>query len=289
MIKGGLGNQMSQYAFYLNLIKLHDADIYPLDMCFNFEHNGLELNKIFPNINKKFIRSPIIYIVVRLMATSRFPLVTLPLKFILNILGVNCINESYSYEYNKTNCRAPINTMLYLGGWHSDKYFEKVGDEIKNIFEFDESLLDVKNMATVNYINNCNSVSIHIRRGDYYTVGKNIFGEICNKEYYLNAMIEIERYVENPRYIIFSDDISWVKENLNINGRYIDFNISNDSWRDMYLMSKCKHNIICNSSFSWWGAWLNQNEGKIVVCPSRFINSKNSSDIFPEKWIKINV
>ena len=111
---------------------------------------------------------------------------------------------------------------------------------------------------------------------------------ICTIEYYQKALTVICERVSQPSFFVFSNDIAWVKEHINIpNSIYVNFNSGSDSWQDMFLMSQCKHNIIANSSFSWWGAWLNRNTNKIVITPSRFINLEENSDIIPDTWIRI--
>lgn len=90
------------------------------------------------------------------------------------------------------------------------------------------------------------------------------------------------------RIVLFSDDIEWAKQNMQIkNGIFVDWNKSIDSWQDMYLMSLCKHNIIANSSFSWWGAWLNTNPNKIVIAPQQWMKSDSGKDVIPETWIRL--
>ena len=115
-------------------------------------------------------------------------------------------------------------------------------------------------------------------------------GSVCQLPYYQNAIAEMSRRVASPSYYIFSDDIAWVKENLPLqNAVYIDWNTDEDSWQDMMLMSHCKHHIICNSTFSWWGAWLNPNMDKTVIVPSRWFQHSEAPDIYPTGWIKVPV
>ena len=96
------------------------------------------------------------------------------------------------------------------------------------------------------------------------------------------------RYASKEMSYIFSDDMDWVKNNISIsNALYIDWNKSENSWQDMYLMSQCKHNIIANSTFSWWGAWLNQNPNKLIIAPKKFLNTIETPDLIPSDWIKL--
>ena len=132
---------------------------------------------------------------------------------------------------------------------------------------------------------------LHIRRGDYLQPKHwATTGSVCQLPYYQNAIAEMSRRVASPSYYIFSDDIAWVKENLPLqNAVYIDWNTDEDSWQDMMLMSHCKHHIICNSTFSWWGAWLNPNMDKTVIVPSRWFQHSEAPDIYPTGWIKVPV
>jgi hypothetical protein len=149
-----------------------------------------------------------------------------------------------------------------------------------------------QNKLTLNIINNTNSVSLHIRRGDYI---KNL--ETYNKHglidlyYYYKAINYIKEHVYNPTFFIFSDDITWAKENLNIElpVYFIDFNDQTRNYEDLRLMKNCKYNIIANSSFSWWGAWLNDFSNKIVIAPKKWFNDDtiNTYDLTPLDWILI--
>jgi hypothetical protein len=114
----------------------------------------------------------------------------------------------------------------------------------------------------------------------------------CNLDYYNKAIKIIINKVENPIFFIFSDDINWCKENIKIKDHeiiYVDWNVGDNSYIDMQLMSTCKHNIMANSSFSWWSAWLNKNKDKIVISPYKWFNSDDMdcSDLIPESWIRI--
>jgi hypothetical protein len=142
-----------------------------------------------------------------------------------------------------------------------------------------------------NKILSTNSVSIHIRCGDYLSPKYiSIYGGICTIEYYKRAISYILQTVDNPVFFIFSDDIEWTKDNITINNAiFVSNNKGINSFLDMYLMSICKHNIIANSSFSWWGAYLNKNKNKKVIMPNRWFNSKlPDPNVFDSKWIKLS-
>lgn len=134
------------------------------------------------------------------------------------------------------------------------------------------------------------SVSVHVRRGDYQTPGHyERLGCICTEAYYRNAAELMKKKVGNPKFYVFSDEPEWVKAHLRLGDTtFVDWNRGNDSWQDMLLMRHCRHNIVCNSSFSWWGAWLNDNQGKIVVAPDRWFGKNDHPDIVPEGWLRVS-
>ncbi|NCQ11249.1 MAG: alpha-1,2-fucosyltransferase, partial [Bacteroidetes bacterium] len=139
---------------------------------------------------------------------------------------------------------------------------------------------------------NSNSVSLHIRRGDY--VDNKYFAQIP-LEYYYNSIELIENKFPNSSYYVFSDNLNWVKNNFktNVNLHFVDANDSSTDFMELYLMSKCNHNIIANSTFSWWGAWLNKNPDKIVIAPKVWFGDKTAQENYkngqhvPNNWIKM--
>jgi hypothetical protein len=290
MIKGGLGNQMSQFAFYLSLRQYFGDNVKPLNMCGSKGDRRIQIKHLFKDVRADFISSKALFILVRILATSRLAVVSSKIQYFLTLLGITCVNEKYDYTY-KPEVFEPARSKLcfYLGGWHCENYFKNVEEIIRKLYKFNFDDLDPKNISLLNTIKNTESVAIHIRRGDYYTVGSKILGGVCNFNYYSKAISAINVRSNKPKYFIFSDDPKWVKKHYNLDGFYVEGNTREDSWKDMLLMSACKHNIICNSSFSWWGAWLNINNNKIVVCPSKFIASDTTTDVYPKSWLKINV
>lgn len=177
-----------------------------------------------------------------------------------------------------------IRDNSYVSGiWPSPRYFKSIEDIV-----FKDIML--KNHLSKNAefflgkIQEYNSVSIHIRRGDYLKY-PNKFG-LCSLEYYEKAVEKIKQSVISPVFFVFSDDINYAKENLKIghNVFYVS-GLDVEDYEELVLMSKCKHNIMANSTFSWWGAWLNKNRNKIVIAPKMLRkDDKNTSDFIPQEW-----
>ena len=272
-VTGGLGNQMFQYAMYKSLekkgklVKLDSKSFYETKK----EHNGYELERIFdikPNKPtkedlEKFDEnniSTLFKIKRKLFGDKKF------------------VYDTKEYVFNKDVYK--LKNSYLNGYWQSIKYFEGIENDIKKDFRF-KNQLDKNNLEILNEIENSNSISIHIRRGDYMSPENyNMYGCIATPTYYKKAIKVIEEKVENPTFFVFSNDMDWVKKNIQINSRVF--------YIDMFLMSKCKHNIIANSSFSWWGAWLNENKNKIVIAPKKWINREDVDsdkiELFCEGW-----
>jgi hypothetical protein len=173
--------------------------------------------------------------------------------------------------------------ILYLNDYFQDPtIFESVRHILIQDFTFKPINSNLKTVEEK--IASTNAVSIHIRRGDYLKPLINDFHGVLTMEYYQHAISYINRKVENPTYFIFSDDLEWCEKNLSfIENKHL-VSGSQAAWEDMSLMSRCKHQIIANSSFSWWGAWLNENPGKTVICPKKWFNQENTR-IIPKEWI----
>jgi hypothetical protein len=282
----GLGNQMSQYAFYLQKRSI-DKSTYFIPFC--QDHNGLELDRVFGINCKEALIQKSLYILFRILLTDKIKIISNPVKRILNLLNCKIIKENFDYNFNKNFTIPSKGITFYYGGWHTEKYFLESKNAIVKEFEFTQPN-DQENIAYITKINQTNSVSIHVRRGDFLNANNiNLFGDICTKDYFIKAVALIESKVSNPHFFVFSNDLKWVKENLIINNvNYVNCNSGKNSWKDMYLISLCKHNIISNSTFSWWGAWLNKHANKIVISPNRFLKSDTVTDVYPESWIKIS-
>ena len=179
----------------------------------------------------------------------------------------------------------------YLSGyWQSEQYFSDFAETLRKDFTFRKPLAG-ENERLADDILKHEAVSIHIRRGDYVSDAKNLnFYESCSLEYYYQGLAEISQRYPDLHVYVFSDDIEWAKHNLNISQpiTFISHNHGENAFEDMRLMSLCKHNIIANSTFSWWAAWLNQSPDKIVIAPKRwFVQSRSTDDLIPITWFKL--
>ncbi len=272
-IWGGLGNQMFQYALYLSYKSKGVST--RLDKTFYKkikEHNGYELERIF-NIHPEY-SSGISKMFIKTRGKLLSKLVKSPYK------------ESDAMAGCYISSVVSLKSGYIKGFWQTEKYFTSIADTVREEFSFPE-LTDEKNISILNEIQKSNSVSIHIRRGDFLLQNRNW---AININFYKNAIQFIQQKIAHPVFFIFSDDMSWVKENLQLpNSFFIDWNKGENSYKDMQLMSACQHNIIANSSFSWWGAWLNNNKEKIVLVPEKWIPTmEGTRDIIPGDWIKIS-
>lgn len=256
---GGIGNQMFQYALYRKFIEMGIHTKYEHLRTSQY-HNGFVLDKVF-----NIVENPISNL-SESDSMSRFQENTWP-KFNPEIL-------------NKRD--------IYLcGNWQNIGYFP---DE--NILRKDLSFkidLDEKNKEILNQIKETNSVSIHIRKGDYSSMPHYFFQADWMNYYGLAISQIIKKNNSKLSFFIFSDDIEWAKKNILVGNKiFVEGNKGFDSWKDMMLMSECKHNITANSTFSWWAAWLNKNPEKLITTPNKwFLDGTNSNLITPDNWIKI--
>ncbi|MEE9454587.1 MAG: alpha-1,2-fucosyltransferase [Paracoccaceae bacterium] len=178
---------------------------------------------------------------------------------------------------------------IYLHGyWQSEKYFTRHAPQIRKDFTLKVNPSG-QNAEMLDRIRGCNAVSIHVRRGDYIT---DTSYQTCDLDYYKTALQHVvDATGKEPVVFIFSDDPNWVSDNLSVPFErvVVDINDGDHGYEDMRLMACCQNNIIANSSFSWWGAWLNTAPDKVVVAPEKwFVNPKmHNPDITPENWVRL--
>lgn len=285
---GGLGNQMFQYAAGRALSLAQGVPLYLDTQDFKGYtlHNGYEMHRIF-NIDTQIANTSDIRQVLGWRAFDPLRRKLFHEKFV-NFRGKNLFVDSLSAQ--RFNLEDMPAYSYLMGNWQSERYFSHLEQVIRADFSFKKLLLG-RNAELSDLISKTTAVSLHVRRGDIATnsISLAIHG-LCSLDYYERAIEYIADKIPKPEFVIFSDDMPWVRENLQVDYpcHYVDHNIGIDSYNDMRLMSLCHHHIIANSSFSWWGAWLNPSKEKIVVAPQRwFAANYNSTDIVPSSWKQI--
>jgi len=275
---GGLGNQMFQYAVGRTL-SLKNKDVLKFDLSW-FDDTGDDINRPF--------KLSVFNIDINEADKERVNKIV-PGR-IRRILGLydhkEYIKEKhFNFDEDVINLKGGV----YLDGyWQSWKYFSDVEDVIKEDFTLKNGFGEESNKIA-DIIKNNNSVSLHVRRGDYVqNVKTNAYHGTCSMEYYKKAIEYIKNKVGDIKLFIFSDDIAWAKEQELFKGSVFVSRSEIKDYEEMILMSLCEHNIVANSSFSWWGAWLNRNNNKIVIAPKRWFNiPKDTSDLIPNDWVRV--
>lgn len=287
VIFNGLGNQMSQYAFYLAKKKDNLNCHVIFDPKSTNVHNGAELKRVFGiELNRNYLDKIISYFYGYIL-NKRI------VNKLFSLVGIRMIYEPKNYDYREELLKPSSNFIsFYWGGWHSEKYFKDIELEVKKVFKFPEVTNSPYFTEWFNkiFLDN-NSVSIHIRRGDYLDKPSDPyyqFNGVCTIDYYEKAILYLKERILEPNFYIFSNDINWCMKTFGTeNMYYVDCNKGKDSWRDMYLMSECRHHINANSTFSWWAAWLSPYSNGIVLHPKYFIKDIETKDYYPQKWIMI--
>lgn len=248
---GGLGNQMFQYAFGQ---ALKGKTIYDISWYLHLPEGATPRNLELQHFNCK-----------------------------LNLRENSLINQAEFWVCNKLN-----KLKKYDGYFQNEQYFKSIRKQLLRDFSLKEKL-NISNEQILQKIKETESVSVHIRRGDYVRL-RHIHPE-CSLEYYEKAIRYILDIHPNAHFFLFSDDIPWVKKEFKMPKNYdiVDVNDADFGYRDLELMKNCKHNIIANSSFSWWRAWLNENINKVVIAPQiwQLISEEDNKNICPSEWIRL--
>lgn len=288
---GGLGNQMFSYAFYLSMKRKYKASNVKMDLCYPGlkDHNGYELEKIFGIKVQQASGEEVLSLADVCPDNIRFSkLMRRLIKMKVLLCGYKesfwIQNDSTRY-YESIYDLNPFKSYYLLGTWGNEKYFKDFSDEIKSQFKFREELSGI-NLEIQKEMQACESVSIHFRRGDFISVGANLI----SNEYYYKAIEYMESCLGACTFYVFSDDIDYAKSVLGEaeKFKYVNWNIGKDSYKDMQLMSKCKHNIIANSTFSFWGAYLNENPEKIVIATTVAFSKDSACNFSAEGWINMD-
>ena len=283
---GGLGNQMFQLALYEALRRQFPAERVLLDLHtfkgYN-KHRGFEAAKVFG----------ISYQEASLGEVAR---IAYPYpNFLAWRIGSRLLPVRKTMLCEKPNFALEPEALkrygdtYYDGYWQHEEYFEHIRQELLELFKF-PTFTDERNLAIAQEIKATASCSIHIRRGDYLTdpLRKGTTG----LEYVEAAIAKMTASAKPERWYVFSDDIIWTQAHLSewlTDERtcYVDWNQAEHSIDDMHLMSLCQHQIIANSSFSWWGAWLCTRENQTVIAPGKWMNMKDVCSPVPKRWKKI--
>ncbi|MBP3819877.1 MAG: alpha-1,2-fucosyltransferase [Butyrivibrio sp.] len=283
-LKGGLGNQMFQYALYKSLkkrgkeVKIDDKTGFVNDKLRIpvLSRWGVEYDKATDEEIVKLTDSKMdIFSRIRRKLTGR---------------------KSYRIdeESGKFNPEIlEIDNAYLVGYWQCDKYFDDkdVVRELREAFEKkpQELMTDASSWSTLQQIECCESVSLHVRRTDYVDEEHIHIHNICTEKYYKDAIDKIRKRYPSAVFFIFTDDKEWCRDHFK-GPNFIVVELEEGEGTDiaeMTLMSRCKHHIIANSSFSWWAAWLNDSPEKIVIAPQKWINNRDMDDIYTERMTKI--
>lgn len=286
ILQGGLGNQMFEYAAAYALAQKMQRT-FALDLSFMdvFEHKpwcrpyGLSVFSLHNATTFTHDKHIMVRLLPRLRTWCRQH-------------GISTFCR-YVFEMERLESVPKYNSLILFDYFANCHLFEQYREDLLQAFVFAEKPNE-SNAKYLKEITETNSVSVHIRRGDYLnSVNNNVFYH-PTVEWYRRAIEKIEQEVIEPHYYFFSDDIAWVKDQFSDvrDATFVDINQGKNAYNDMRLMSACKHNIIANSTFSWWGAWLNTNSQKIVIAPQKYYKDENSNKkyidhMIPTNWITI--
>jgi hypothetical protein len=277
-LSGGVGNQLFQYATALSLSRKNN---FPL---------LIDSSSFHENSVRKFLIGDLIAN-LPVVHTSLVKTLVEPRNWFvytfLNLLNRKTIQRVHEKKLGYDNEIASLNITCYLkGSFISYKYFSDINDSLINSISFNEQI-QANILSRFNNLLNCNLVCVNVRRGDFLD-NSNL--NVCNITYYNKSILKARNLLGSSKFLFFSDDICWVKENF-IDDDFFYWDDNNENvLQSLFAMTLCSHHIISNSSFGWWGAWLNKKNDKQVFCPSRVLNDNSFpvEDYYPDTWIKID-
>ena len=302
-LAGGLGNQMFQYALCLQLKSLGKE--VKIDDISGFVQDEKRVPALAP-FSVSYER-PTKKELIQMLDSSLMPWNRVRRK----LFGRK--RKGYFEEDKRYHPEIMTWDDIYLEGyWQTEKYFEAIADEVRKAYDTDRLLRNIEDSRLEDWlklIDSNQSVSVHVRRGDYLLPeNQALFGGICTDTYYKEAMSRMMRERPDCRFYLFTNDKQWARAqiaeykkaepsdtdaktydvNLYDNIEVVDFGERND-YAEFVLMSRCKHNILANSSFSWWASYLNRNADKIVLVPDRWLNGWDCEDIYRKDMCKVKV
>lgn len=278
-MSGGLGNQMFEYALYLKLksmgkdVKMDDFTCYgPGERAKQLQVFDISYDRLTKREYEALTDSCMLpWHRVRRKLTGR---------------------KDLSYRESSCNFDPEIlkrEQALLLGYFQTEKYFEDIREQVREAFLFRNFIPSPGVQEYEKMMADSASVSIHVRRGDYLKPeNQALFGGICDEAYYERAISKMRSFLPQARFFVFSNDPAWVKEHYQGSDfTVVEGNDEGTGYADLYLMSRCRHHILANSSFSWWGAWLDNNPDKIVIAPKKWFNGRDFYDIYTREMLRI--
>lgn len=278
-LRSGLGNQMFQYAFFKQMQQWHGPEKVKLDIStYHWKaHNGLELDRVF-NIN--LLKDSVPDSVSLGFADVGYKLHHRILRRLRGKKHRSYLNwKNIPFDDYKS-----LDDVYIEGYWNNEMYFSGVKDQIRELYQFRNIRLTNYQSEILNDIETSESVSVHVRRGDYKKFPEAF--PMCTPDYYRTAIELLSREGKKLKCFVFSDDLKWCRKELNFlpDVVFVENPVQNHAYKDMMLMSRCRNNIIANSTFSWWAAWLNNNPARKIIYPESAMRVYTS---MPEGWIKL--
>jgi len=297
MLRGGLGNQMFEYALGVALAQANRTTL-KLDTVWLQDRLPKKKNTCFAHFNLDIFTLNDTQCLTNLSrAAQRVPVPGLWLGLNLITTGTRILVGARKLIRERTDrfdsrILEERGDLFLIGYWQSEKYFADVVEELRQAFRFKYPLEgEAKELSQ--QIRSANSVSLHVRRGEYvaleHFVGTTDLGYYERAANFVNERSKTMGS-EPPTFFVFSDDIEWCKKKLKLPFPKVYLDQTSAGPKDSHhlqLMSLCRHNIIANSTFSWWGAWLNANHDKTVVAPKRWYPNNAKDDLVPERWIRM--
>ena len=287
-LKGGMGNQIFQYAFGRKLAQSIGTDLV-MDLSSlldrskgkDFVYRDYDLTAF--NVKEQFLTQPQL---LRTFYRSKSSLVTKVIRKRLNN-GRRFVREAH-FHYQPSLLQEASDNTIYEGWFQSPRYFEGIEAELRQELTFKHTLL-AQSQALLQRIQSTNSVCLNVRRTDFLKVS-NL--NTTNLDYFLRAAEEIASRVSNPEFFVFSDDVEWCRENIKLAYpvQVVDHSHKGIKFTNyMQLMSACQHFIIPNSSYAWWAVWLNEQPNKIVIAPKNWFTDPkiDTSDLVPKEWLRM--
>lgn len=279
-LSGGMGNQMFQYALYLQLkalgknVKIDDVT----------EYEGRNARPIRLSVfDARYVTST--ETEMKCLTDSYLDLASKIRRKLTGRKTAEYMEKSPVFDASVLN----KDRAYLVGWWQSEKYFKNIKEEVRKAFTFKAIDLSEDMRKYEDAMKNSNSVCVHIRRGDYLEVDE-VYGGICTEAYYEKAMEKMRQDLQDCHFFIFTNDTPWAKEHMSGSDvTVVEGNDEDAGYMDMYLMTQCKHYILANSSFSWWGCYLNPSKDKKVIAPRIWANGRDCKDVYTEEMIKSDV